>query len=77
MPIKQSNIDKYIATGGNSCLNCGSEDISGGYIEIEFSHAFQKITCSECGYSWTDEYTLTSVSNIEDIEGNTVTVEEE
>ena len=77
MPIKQADIDKYIKTGGNSCLNCGSGDIEGGSVEIDSSYATQEVSCNECGYAWKDEYTLTGVGSIEDDEGKSVTIEED
>ncbi len=40
------------------CPQCGSEDISGGSIEVIDGHAYQDIGCFKCHASWTDEYTL-------------------
>lgn len=51
-------IQEYRAHGGTHCPYCGSEDITGGSVQIGAASAWQPITCSACGRKWTDVYNL-------------------
>lgn len=59
--------ESYLKCGGIRCLNpeCNSDDIEGGFIETDQGTASQKITCNNCGWTWRDVYTLTSVEDVE------------
>ncbi len=64
-PITRQMRKKYIAEGGSNCLNCGSGDITGGFVEIDCHEAWQPITCNECGASWNDIYRMVGVADLE------------
>jgi transcription elongation factor Elf1 len=53
---------KYLAEGGGICPFCHSQDITGGSVEIEGRVAYQDVSCNICDESWTDEYTLTGIT---------------
>lgn len=57
-----AQVEKYIASGGVICPACGSHDIGGASIGVEAGHAFQNVSCNDCGADWTDEYILTSIT---------------
>lgn len=56
--------EEYAAEHGTKCPCCKSENISGGFIDVEGNTAFQRITCL-CGASWYDEYVFKEYSNLE------------
>jgi len=56
--IDSRAINDYIKSGGVICPYCGSEDIEGGFININIGEAFQEITCHSCDKRWTDIYKL-------------------
>jgi hypothetical protein len=55
----------YIREGGVRCLFCEAEDVHGGSIEIDAGVATQEISCCVCDATWTDQYTLNSVTDLE------------
>ena len=42
----------------NRCPVCGSEDITGSFVEIDDDVATQEVSCNECDAEWTDLYKL-------------------
>jgi transposase-like protein len=67
MPVVDKVLTKtmraqYLKEGGVSCPFCRESDISGGFVETEHGSCFQRITCSDCGSTWTDEYRLVNLS---------------
>jgi len=62
---QQARDRRYIATGGVRCLACDSTGIEGYEVTIDSGGASQKITCTACGATWEDVYTLTSIENFE------------
>ena len=44
-----------------SCPKCKSGNITGEQLEVNGNHVWQNVTCEDCGFAWTDEYTLTNV----------------
>ena len=60
--LTTEQIKKYVEEGGVSCPGCGSEDIVGGDISVDTGIASQEMSCNECDLEWTDQYTLTGVS---------------
>jgi transposase-like protein len=56
---------KYLDTGGVKCPHCGHDDIEGSFIETGAGSASQKVMCVNCEKSWTDEYTLTGITEEE------------
>lgn len=51
----------------NLCPFCRSAEISGGAIDIEGREAWQTVYCGECGQSWQDVYTLSSVETQDEL----------
>ncbi len=52
------------------CPYCGSQDIVGRARDYEGNYVYQGIKCQVCGRTWTDEYTLTGITE-EPEEGRT------
>lgn len=52
---------KYLKDQGARCPFCGSEDVEGGFVEIDCRRAYQKVRCNACNQAWHDGYTLDSV----------------
>ncbi len=48
----------------DTCPCCGSELISGGNFETDFSVAWRTVTCSDCGSHWSDDYKFAGISDI-------------
>jgi len=46
------------------CPNCGSIHILADRIEADGNTAWSNVECSDCGKTWKDVYTLTSVEDI-------------
>jgi len=65
MSIHQKKIEKYLKSKGVRCLVCGSEDIEGNFISVEEGVASQEITCCDCGATWTDNYKLESITDLD------------
>ena len=51
----------YLNDRGTKCPSCSSESITGDSVTIEEGVATQEVTCSCCGFEWTDIYTLTGI----------------
>ena len=56
--MKQMTDEEYIKGDGNKCPFCGSEDITGGSIDVEGHSAVQEVSCNECNKEWHDIYQL-------------------
>jgi len=52
---------KYLSNS-NNCPFCDSDDCEGGFIEVDFGNAFQKMTCNECNHSWDDQYRFEGIN---------------
>lgn len=52
----------YLTSGYNHCPVCKDGAIDAGPVEIDGKYARQSVTCNECGYAWTDHYTLTDIT---------------
>ena len=64
--ILTSDEEKKYLNCSHKCMICGSEDISGGFIEINEAGAWQEVRCNDCGAVWNDTYTLTGVDLLDD-----------
>ena len=51
----------YIKKSGVCCPACGSDEIEGGFVEIDSGHAWQPVGCNECDAEWNDIYNLVDV----------------
>ena len=58
------NIKKQYLIDSSICLNCGSSDIEGRFVNVDCGSAWQSIECMECNSSWDDVYKLNDVDNI-------------
>ena len=56
---------EYIESGGNLCPYCESENITGGHGEFDYDIAWRNVSCRDCGESWTEEFTMTGVTELE------------
>ena len=45
----------------NACPKCGSEAFDIVDRQSDSTNIWEYLSCDECGESWTEEYTLTSV----------------
>jgi transposase-like protein len=64
--MAHSTNEAYVACAGQLCPCCNSNEISGGPFTAESAIAWQEITCSDCGASWNDQYTLTGYVLVEE-----------
>lgn len=46
----------------NHCPYCKSEDIEAGRLDADSSIITSRVVCNSCNRSWTDVYTLKSIS---------------
>lgn len=51
----------YLKKGGVACPFCESEDIEGGFVEIDEGYVTQGMNCVSCGRRWNDVYKLKAV----------------
>jgi len=58
-------IKAYLNGGFGKCMFCHDDDITGGPVEIDGDCAWQPVTCSNCGATWNDLYSLSGVNNVE------------
>jgi hypothetical protein len=52
----------------HKCPYCGCDDISGGSYDYDGDKVYQDVRCLHpaCGRTWTDEYTLTGLTESQD-----------
>jgi len=56
---------KYIREGGAKCLHCDSDNLEGGYVNIEDGgSAWATVACNDCLAEWTDIYKLVRIENL-------------
>ena len=60
--LTQEQADKYIADEGGSCPFCGSDQVEGQNFDYEYGRNYRGVTCTACGRSWQNGYTLDSIS---------------
>ena len=51
----------YIKGGQNGCPYCGSDDIEGGFVEIDSGGAWQEVYCHICHKEWSDIYKMVDI----------------
>lgn len=56
---------EYIANDGTKCPYCGSIHIQCEGHDIDGPTALFYTTCTDCGKTWTDIYTLTGIAEDE------------
>lgn len=60
-------VAEYLKSSAH-CPNCNSEDIVGGFVEIDSDGAHQQVTCQDCWMVWMDVYTLTGMEIVQEAE---------
>ena len=55
------NEEKYL-DDPTKCPFCESDNIREGECTKGIDHIYQGITCRDCKKSWTEEYTLTAIT---------------
>lgn len=50
----------------NICPKCGSDEITGGFVETGDGVAIQKLSCNVCNAIWRNIYDLSAVELVED-----------
>ena len=67
MMLTQEQADKYLATDGVWCPQCGSANWYSEAIKVKQMDrcrwAFEKVTCSTCGRVWHNRYTLDAIAD--------------
>ena len=59
--LTDEQVQAYLQAS-HKCPCCKSQDIEGGAFDFEGDHVYQDIKCNRCGRTWTDEYTLTGIT---------------
>ena len=53
------NSKAYVSQCGQACPSCEKHNItSEGYLETDDITAWGKVSCEDCGATWTEYYTL-------------------
>lgn len=50
---------EYIHQGGTKCPSCLSHAIDGFPLQSDLDYAWGDVICLNCGFTWTDFYSLT------------------
>jgi len=66
MKLSEEAIQSYVETGGMDCPYCGSNDLECGRMDIYSHGASQPCSCNQCGKEWTDDYSLTGITEDDD-----------
>lgn len=61
--MEKKTIEEYIKNP-SLCPFCGSEDISGGSIEVDSGGAWQEVCCANCSNNWYDLYQLVGYKEV-------------
>ena len=62
--LTQDQIDNYVTRSGVSCPVCYCDQIEGDTMQVDAGSAWQDVTCTKCGETWTDVYSpVTAISN--------------
>ena len=62
--LTQEQMDEYLKSECSICPICKSEDISGDHVQVDdgADKAYRDICCLACGSSWTETYSVTSIT---------------
>ena len=60
---------QYLIDGGSVCPSCGSDQIEGDSFSTSKNVCWQVVTCSDCGASWEDVYSLDCINNFTEGDG--------
>lgn len=56
MPERDPKLAAYEASAGTTCPHCQSQDIEGGFVDIDGNQAYQEVGCQACHAQWRDVY---------------------
>ncbi len=62
--LTDEQVQAYLKAS-HKCPYCKSQEIEGGAFDVEADHVYQDIKCIGCGRTWTDEYTLSGITEVE------------
>jgi transposase-like protein len=66
--LTKEKIQNYIKNNGLICPYCGSSSIHiSSEIEVHREMAYQNVKCIDCEKEWTDEFTLTGITEVENV----------
>jgi NTP pyrophosphatase (non-canonical NTP hydrolase) len=69
MSISKAQEEEYLKNEGGKCPGCGCVSFyTPSAPEVSGTAAYQNCRCELCGLEWTDEYTLTGISEAEGYE---------
>ena len=51
--------EEFVKDGGAHCPKCDSMNLDAYHLEADGPIAWCTVKCNQCGYEYTDEYTLT------------------
>lgn len=52
---------RCIACDQSGCPSCGSDEIEGGFVQVDAGSTRQKMFCNNCDTEWTEYYILASI----------------
>ena len=58
--------EQYVEKKGVRCPVCGSYNLTGEEVTIDYGQAFQWVSCDDCDSAWLDEYQLTGYTDLEE-----------
>ncbi len=68
MSLTEDQQKKYVSSGGVRCPYCGSDDIEGGFVEINAGGAEQELVCNACQKKWRNVYQLVHIEEVQNAE---------
>ena len=60
MKLTKEQIESY-NNNPNHCPYCGSENIVGHSIEVDWKGAWQAVSCEDCGKDWNDTFVFNGI----------------
>lgn len=64
--MTQEQAESYLASGGTVCPMCESENLVMGQTDVAQGMVFIPVHCQDCNEEWTDEYSLTGITEVEE-----------
>ena len=65
MVLTEEQKRRYVALKGVCCPYCGSKELITGEFQADGENAWQGVVCDNCKKEWTDNYTLTEITEEE------------
>jgi transposase-like protein len=62
--LSDEEIKKYVDRQGLYCPYCDSMELQVGHLSSEESGVYINIVCRDCGKEWTEEFTLTWITEV-------------